>query len=218
MYVSLSRLTRQGAERGEAHQRESRRAVDQHVVVERAQFADRLDKRQVEIRSLPLSLVRQIEASQCRARRENVDPRISRAANEEQGTLLSTRVEEPFHTGHGLRRIEEGTREIGLCVGVDHQHLEPAFLADRGEQPCGVRLADAALQIDDGDSRGVAGLVIGHAGSAYQPYNRDVQKRGTSCLWTKCDERNTRLPRERGQCSASDWFSSTAPVVGSPST
>src|SRR5437763_483165 len=46
---------------------------------------------------------------------------------------------------------EEGAAEVALRVEIDGEQSPPALLADAGKQPATMRLADAALEVEDGE-------------------------------------------------------------------
>lgn len=60
-------------------------------------------------------------------------------------------MQKHFDAGDSVRLVEKGTAEVALGVSIDEKDAALAFLTDGREQPCGVRLADAAFEIEDCD-------------------------------------------------------------------
>jgi hypothetical protein len=57
---------------------------------------------------------------------------------------------------------QEATGQISLGVGIDCEEFLSALLAHTGEQPERMRLADSALEVEDGDRVWPVTWLIGH--------------------------------------------------------
>ena len=110
-------------------------------------LSHRIDERQVQVGLLPLLLVREIEAGQGRRRRHNIEMRKRRVADERTHVQVTSGVEQHLDTGDAIGLREERTGEVALRVEVDEQNAFSSLLADRGEEPDGVRLADAPFKL-----------------------------------------------------------------------
>ena len=144
-----------GAQRREADQGEAGRAVEDEVIVGGANFTEPFCKRKMQVGLLPQPLVGKVVGGEHRARREEVDVRKPRAADEGEGIGLGARIEERLDAGEGTAPAGQQTlRDVALGIGVDDEHALPAFLAHAGQEPGRVRLAHAALEVDDGDGLG----------------------------------------------------------------
>src|SRR5205807_1076187 len=101
-------------------------AVEDDEVVERSPRRNGFHKGSVQIRCLPLALVRNVEAGQDRARRDDVNVRKRRPTDESLRLDVGGGVEEPLHPGLRLLWRQKRTAEVPLRIGVDGE--EPLSL------------------------------------------------------------------------------------------
>jgi len=143
-------------QRGERDQRQPGWAVEDDHVIQRTQRVDRIDERELQIALLPRLRVGQIEAGQKGIAGDDVDVGIDRAADEIAHIGIGGRIEQPFDTGGRAAIAGKGVTEIALRIGIDTQAAESPLFTDRRQEPGGVRLADAALEVQDGDDESLS--------------------------------------------------------------
>lgn len=119
-----------GAKRGEGNETKPGWAIEDDQVVEAAEGSNRVDESMLQIRGLPRSLVRQIEAGEKGVAGQEVDMRISRATDEAADVDVRRRIEQPFDAGSGAPVAIEGVAEVALRIGVDQQASQTAFFAN----------------------------------------------------------------------------------------
>lgn len=135
-------------------ERNVRRAVEQDVIVERRDFAQWIDQRRDQPRSVPLGGIGNVELFECEAAGNRIDATEVAGADEGLNLRIDGRIEKSFGTRPGDMLAQQRGRDIPLLVEIDHQAAFAPLLADPGDQPAEVRLADASFEIERRDDPG----------------------------------------------------------------
>jgi hypothetical protein len=118
----------------------------------------------MEVGAFPLLLVGQIVAGERGPRGDHVDMIEGGPPHERVRIVVRCGIDEHFDARLGVARRDKRAREIGLRVKVDDEYPTATLLTNRCKQPHGVRLADAALQIEDRDDLCLSRGGLAHGG------------------------------------------------------
>jgi hypothetical protein len=152
-----------GTECRERHEREPRGTVEDDHVVEGTKCPDRIGERVLQIALLPHSLVGHVKAGEERIAGDDVDVRIRSAADQVTDIRIRGWIEQSLDARSVAAVAGKGVAEIALGIGINAQASQAPLFADRGQEPCRMRLANPTLQVEDGQDDRLSRAVGRHA-------------------------------------------------------
>ena len=151
------------AEGGVAGQGHPRRTVQEDIVVVRQKSSDGVGKGGLEPLGFPLARLRKVQPGKMAGHGNHVDMRVRGLPDEIAGFGTVVRIEQPLDAGGLVVVRQEALGDIGLLVEIYDQAAVTTFLADGGDKPADVRLANASLEIERRDDVSLTRIRLRHA-------------------------------------------------------